>query len=55
MEFPKYFVNLNGNIVATLSEEVSIDMTPRYICNPKCPTNTYSLQYCIERWFPVYI
>jgi hypothetical protein len=54
MKFPKYFVNMSGNIVATLSGEISIDNTPRYICNPQCPNNTYPLQYCMERWFAVY-
>ena len=54
MKFPKYFVNLSGNIVATLSKEKSYDGTPRYICNPKYPNNTYCLDYCMERWIAVY-
>jgi hypothetical protein len=55
MEYPKYFVNQSGNVVATLSGEMSVDGTPRYSCNPKCPNNTYPLDYCMERWFAIYI
>jgi hypothetical protein len=54
MEYPKYFVNISGNVVATLSGEMSVDGTPRYTCNPKCPNNTYPIDYCMERWFAIY-
>lgn len=54
MEYPIAFLNSRGRECATISKEVSIDGTPRYICNPKCPNNTYTLKDCMKDWHPVY-
>lgn len=54
MKYPLKFLNKNGNVCATISKEISVDGTPRYICNPKCPENTYTLQDCLKDWKPVY-
>lgn len=54
MRYPIFFLNKKGNEVARISKRHSIDDTPRYTINPKCPENTYPLEYCLEKWHPVY-
>jgi putative ribosome biogenesis GTPase RsgA len=54
MRYPIYFLNKDGNKIAILSKEISFDKTPRYIINPKCPYNTYTLYDCLKDWQPVY-
>lgn len=54
MRYPILFLNKEGNEVAFISKDVSIDGTPRYNVNPKCKENTYPLQYCLKYWQPVY-
>lgn len=54
MRYPIYFLNKDGNDVARISKEFSVDGTPRYNVNPKCPENTYTLQDCLKDWQPVY-
>lgn len=53
-KYPKHFLNNRGIICARKSKELSFDKTPRYIINPKCPSNTYPLQYCIDNWTAIY-
>ncbi len=53
-KYPKHFLNNRGVICARKSKELSFDKTPRYIINPKCPSNTYPLQYCMDNWTAIY-
>lgn len=54
MRYPIYFLNKEGNEVARISKQVSVDGIPRYNVNPKTPENTYTLQDCLKDWKPVY-
>jgi len=54
MRYPIYFLNKHGNKVACISKDLSIDGTPRYSVNSKCPENTYALKDCLKDWQPVY-
>jgi len=54
MRYPILFLNKEGKEVARISKDLSIDGTPRYSVNPKCPENTYTLQDCLKDWQPVY-
>jgi putative ribosome biogenesis GTPase RsgA len=54
MRYPILFLNKEGRDVARISKYFSIDGTPRYSVNPKCPENTYTLQECLKYWHPVY-
>ena len=54
MRYPILFFNKDGNEVARISKDLSIDGTPRYNVNHKCPENTYTLQDCLKDWQPVY-
>jgi hypothetical protein len=54
MRYPILFLNKDGNEVAHISKDLSIDGTPRYKINTKCPENTYTLQDCLKDWQPGY-
>ncbi len=54
MRYPYRFVNSKLNDVARITKHKSIDGTPRYNINPKCPENTYTLQECMNNWTPIY-
>lgn len=54
MRYPYRFNNSKGNDVARVTKYKSVDGTPRYNINPKCPENTYTLKECLKSWNPIY-
>lgn len=54
MKFPKYFISKSGNKKKKHITQISVDGSPRYVCNPNSPNNTYQLKDCLKDWTPIY-